>query len=94
VHAVLDALTARVPGTSWRAVGDNAVHEAHLLSLDSAKAQVQLGWQPRWPLDEALARTAEWHAAWRASADMAAVCRAQIQAYEATTAAASAGAMA
>jgi CDP-glucose 4,6-dehydratase len=83
VHAVLDALTTHVPGASWCAVGNSAVHEAHLLSLDSAKARAQLGWRPRWTLDEALARTAEWHAARWAGADMAAVCSAQIGAYEA-----------
>ncbi len=85
VHAVLDALAARVPGASWRAVADSAVHEAHLLSLDSAKAHAQLGWQPRWALGEALARTAEWHAEWCAGADMAGVSRSQIAAYEAAS---------
>lgn len=59
-----------------------APHEAQLLTLDSAKARARLGWQPRWGFAEAIARTAEWYAAWRAGADMAAFTRAQIAAFE------------
>lgn len=38
-------------------------HEAQRLSLDSAKAHRELGWSPRWSLNEALAAIVEWQAA-------------------------------
>ena len=56
-------------------------HEATLLKLDCAKAGALLGWQPRWPLETALAKVVEWTRAWRAGDDLAARCRAQIGEY-------------
>jgi CDP-glucose 4,6-dehydratase len=38
-----------------------AVHEAHVLRLDSTKARLKLGWQPRWTTREAVQRTASWY---------------------------------
>lgn len=40
-------------------------HEAGLLSLDSSRARVRLGWRPQWDLNEGLAATAEWYRAFR-----------------------------
>jgi len=57
-------------------------HEAGLLALDSAKARRLLGWRPRWTLAQALARTVEWHSAWRTGADMQVFTRAQIAAFQ------------
>ncbi len=49
-------------GAAWQDQSEaNAPHEAHLLRLDSGKARAQLGWRPRWRLDDALARTTEWY---------------------------------
>jgi CDP-glucose 4,6-dehydratase len=49
-------------GARWQDQSEaNAPHEAHLLRLDSSKARAQLGWCPRWRLDDALARTSEWY---------------------------------
>ena len=49
-------------GARWQDQSEaNAPHEAHLLRLDSSKARAQLGWRPRWRLDDALARTSEWY---------------------------------
>jgi len=45
-------------------------HEAHYLKLDCAKARARLGWQPRWPLSEAIHRIAAWHQAYLGGADM------------------------
>jgi CDP-glucose 4,6-dehydratase len=56
-------------------------HEAHTLKLDSTLAHVRLGWWPRWDLATALTHTLDWHLAWRSGADMAAISRAQIEAY-------------
>jgi CDP-glucose 4,6-dehydratase len=56
-------------------------HEANLLKLDCSKAGALLGWQPRWPLETALEKVVAWTRAWRAGADLAAVCREQIREY-------------
>jgi CDP-glucose 4,6-dehydratase len=74
VQWLLERLT-----TAWQAGGGTAhwrldprqqPHEAHYLKLDCAKARSQLGWQPRWPLDEAICRIVAWHRAHHAGADM------------------------
>jgi CDP-glucose 4,6-dehydratase len=57
-------------------------HEARALKLDAAKARARLDWQPRWNLATALAKTAEWHKAYRAREEMRAVTLAQIAAFE------------
>jgi len=56
-------------------------HEAGLLSLDSSKARAQLGWAPRWSLETALQKTAEWHLAWRAQKNMKKVTAEQISTF-------------
>ncbi len=81
-----DRLCALVPGAAWEHRPGDHPHEARLLRLDSGQARRRLGWRPRWSLEEALARTVEWHLAWRRGADMAAVSRQQIAAYEAAAA--------
>lgn len=57
-------------------------HEAGMLRLDSSRAASVLGWRPRWSLATALASTVEWYRAWHHGADMAALTRDQIAAYE------------
>jgi CDP-glucose 4,6-dehydratase len=57
-------------------------HEAGSLRLDSRLARTELGWKPRWPLDQALAQTVAWYRAWTRDADMAAISFDQIRAYE------------
>ena len=79
---VVDHLCGLVPDARWRRDGADHPHEAGMLRLDSTKARQRLGWRPRWSLAEALARTVEWHRAWQAGADMAAVSLAQIEAFE------------
>jgi len=59
-------------------------HEATFLKLDCSKAGALLGWQPRWTVDVALEKTVAWARAWRAGADVAAWCQAQITEYEAS----------
>ncbi|WP_295954340.1 CDP-glucose 4,6-dehydratase [Rhodoferax sp.] len=58
--------------------GGNHPHEAGQLRLDITRARAELGWQPRWSLDDALAHTVAWHLAWLAGDDMAVASRAQI----------------
>nr|WP_315207829.1 CDP-glucose 4,6-dehydratase [uncultured Albidiferax sp.] len=61
--------------------GGQHPHEAGQLRLDITRARAELGWQPRWSLDVALAHTVAWHRAWLVGDDMAAASRAQIAAY-------------
>lgn len=78
------AAAARLWGTGATIVEASSSenpHEAGLLRLDCTKSRVQLGWRPRWSLDEALARTVAWHHAWTQGADMTAFTLEQIRAY-------------
>ena len=54
------------------------VHEATLLSLDSRKAELELGWRSRLQLRDALALTVAWEKQVRAGEDARAVSLAQI----------------
>lgn len=56
-------------------------HEAQLLRLDSARARRELGWAPRWDLEETLHQTVGWYRAFADGADMRAVTLAQIALY-------------
>jgi CDP-glucose 4,6-dehydratase len=51
------------------------------LRLDSTAARSELGWAPRWSLQQALEQTVAWQQAWRRGDDMRAVCREQIATY-------------
>lgn len=70
VATLLDRLvTAWGHSASWTVeCDDNGPHEAGLLKLDTSKARHALGWRPVWHLDEAVARTVEWYAAWHRGA--------------------------
>lgn len=79
VGALLTRLGAHWPAFQWKVERvPGAPHEAGYLYLDATKARQSLNWQPRWPLDTALARTAAWYQAWMAGDDLASLCRAQI----------------
>jgi CDP-glucose 4,6-dehydratase len=43
----------------WHVAPDASLHEAAVLTLDSAKARQQLGWRPRTSIDQALRLTAD-----------------------------------
>jgi CDP-glucose 4,6-dehydratase len=61
VAEVLSRMGAHWPELAWHTTALPQPHEANLLYLDSAKARSRLGWQPIWPLPEALAATAAWY---------------------------------
>ena len=83
VAQVVAQLSRLWPGVAaWNTPAQAQPHEAALLALDSTKARQQLGWRPRWSLAQALARTVDWHSAWRAGADMQAFTRAQITEFQ------------
>jgi CDP-glucose 4,6-dehydratase len=48
---------------AWETTGGTGPkpHEAHHLSLDSAKARAQLGWTPVWDSETAVQQTASWY---------------------------------
>jgi CDP-glucose 4,6-dehydratase len=88
-----DATVGEIAETIARLWGEGArvecapstgnAHEAGLLRLDSTLARTELGWKPRWSLDQALTQTVAWYQAWTRGADMAAISLDQICAYEA-----------
>jgi CDP-glucose 4,6-dehydratase len=86
VSWLLDALCRRHPAARCVLSNGPQVHEAHHLRLDSSQAIAELGWRPRWSLDQALDMTSAWHDAWRDGRDMRAVTLDQIAAYRAAAA--------
>lgn len=46
------------------------LHEAQLLRLDSTQARIDLGWNPKWTLSQALRATVDWHLAWKNGENM------------------------
>ncbi|NIJ09452.1 CDP-glucose 4,6-dehydratase [Sphingomonas vulcanisoli] len=66
----------------WKDVSaSGAVHEAHLLKLDSTKARSLLGWAPRWSLEEALDVTSDYYKIELAGGDCADCATRQIADY-------------
>ena len=65
VEAVLNIFQTYWPDFTWHVKPELHLHEAQQLALDASQAQELLGWKPVWNLKQALAATAEWHAAYR-----------------------------
>ena len=57
------------------------IHEARLLALDPAKAERELGWQPRWTFEQAVNTTVDWYHAVHQGADPVALSLQQIQSF-------------
>lgn len=72
-------------GAKWEADSGCHPHEAHFLTLDSAKARMLLGWRSRWSLDRSLESIVEWYKALREGASMRSVVIQQINDYVGTT---------
>ena len=81
---------ATVADAVCKAWGDSAAwaheevpqpHEARTLTLDSSKARMRLGWQPRLAFGDALQWTVEWYKAYAAGLDMAEETRKQLRRY-------------
>ncbi len=82
VQWIVEKLTqAWGEGASWKLDGGNHPHEAHYLKLDCSKAKGRLDWHPRWHLDEALAKIADWQKNYQQGANMQAVTLEQIDIY-------------
>lgn len=63
--------------------GSEGPHEAGWLALEVAKARAVLGVAPRWPLQQAVARTMHWYRRIADGGDARALCEADIAAHEA-----------
>lgn len=61
VEDILTTMRREWPAVTWEKDTSSQPHEATLLQLDSTKARQQLGWAPRWSLDESLRQTANWY---------------------------------
>ena len=69
-------------GAGWDSFGEqNAPFESSALSLDCAKIKTALGWQPVWPLADAVNAAAEWYRVWHENGDCVKVTEEQIMAY-------------
>ncbi len=56
-------------------------HEANYLKLDCSKAKAELGWEPRWNINQTLTSIVEWNKAFLAGEDMRTVTENQIEEY-------------
>lgn len=84
VRWIVDRLTQSWgEGARWIMDSAEHPHEAHYLKLDCSKAKMQLDWQPRWQLAQALDKIIEWHKAHLGQADMRAFTLKQISDYQA-----------
>ena len=83
VRLVLETLSdcwgRRIP---WELDSEPVPHEAHLLTLDSAKARALLGWKPRWNLERALQAVVEWYRAYKGNEPLRELVMQQIASYE------------
>ena len=71
-------------GATWFRDGQQSVHEAGLLKLDSSKARAELGWQPRLRLNTALEWLVDWYQSSLGGTDMQSFTLKQIAAYTRT----------
>lgn len=89
VGKLVDTLLTAWGSGSWKDTSDpNQPHEAHTLRLSIDKAVSQLGWQPRLSVEEAVLKTAHWYRSFLDGACARSLCLADIEAYEASGAAA------
>ena len=82
VQEVVDLLISHWGETAtWEKEGSGQPHEANLLKLDCSKARMQLGWTPKWNLDTALQKIAQWQKAFQAQENMQQISLIQINQY-------------
>lgn len=70
-------------GSRIRPADDRGGHEAKLLRLSIDKAQLRLGWRPRWDFEQAVHQTIGWYRAYYGGADIVNVTLGQIAEYSA-----------
>jgi CDP-glucose 4,6-dehydratase len=67
---------------SWSHDAETHPHEAHLLKLDTSKANTCLDWHPVLPLDQTLEWIVEWYGAFQAGTDLRRLTLTQVERYE------------
>lgn len=70
------------PKLSWQPSTHTHEHEAINLKLDCAKARSQLGWIPKWSIDQALSATVSWYKQYYDGVDARKITLEQIDNYE------------
>lgn len=68
---------------SWKIDAEPTFHEANVLTLDSAKARMRLGWKPRWTLEQALSAVVNWYEGYGRGEPLREIGLRQIASYEA-----------
>ena len=82
VHEVVDILISGWgESAGWEREGLEQPHEANLLKLDCSRARAQLGWAPKWNLENAVQKIVEWHKAYQAKENMQEISLRQIKCY-------------
>lgn len=82
-HVLEKARSAFGGGEMLLGDGTEGPHEAGYLMLDSSLAIDELGYAPRWNLDDTVTRTMRWYQGLRSGSAARALCEADIAAYEA-----------
>lgn len=82
VHEVTNTIIEHLKRGSVELSPDTSgPHEAHLLQLNCDKAHQELGWYPRWDVDQTLTATAGWYGAVLGGESAESVTRRQIREY-------------
>lgn len=68
-------------GASYSIDTNRQPHEAHYLKLDWSKAKAELGWIPKWSIEESLKSIVVWNKAYLDGKNMRTVCNDQIEMY-------------
>ncbi|MGL5206906.1 MAG: CDP-glucose 4,6-dehydratase [Acidaminococcaceae bacterium] len=66
-------------GQNWKNISIEGPHEANFLKLDCSKLKTVFGWQPKWHIDEAVAKTVEWAKVYEKEGNIAECMESQIK---------------
>lgn len=72
----------------WRIDSGPHPHEARYLKLDSSRARMRLGWEPRWDLPRALDAVVSWYRAYAAGEDVRETTLRQVREHQSVASAA------
>lgn len=64
---------------SWKNFSTEGPHEANFLKLDCSKLKTVFGWQPKWHIGEAVAKTIEWAKVYENDGNIAECMESQIK---------------
>ena len=81
VEWVVEKMLESWGGGEWARPEGIQPHEATLLRLDCSRARAELGWRPRFRLEDALQKVVEWHKSVTGGGDARAISLAQLDDY-------------